>query len=102
MMHDDGSFGLWLKQRRKALDLTQVEFADQVACSVITVRKIESGLRRPSKQIAERFAARLGIPPEERAAFVAFARDLDANQVAPRQPSNALTPSHHLPAQSTP
>jgi len=52
-MKFDGSFGSWLGQRRKALDLTQVELADLVGCSVTTIHKIEADERRPSTQIAE-------------------------------------------------
>jgi len=52
----NGSFGTWLKQRRKALDMTQQEVAILVACSVVTVRKIEGDIARPSRQIAERLA----------------------------------------------
>lgn len=33
------TFGDWIKQRRRDLDLTQQQFADLVACSVITVQK---------------------------------------------------------------
>ena len=35
----DVSFGEWLKQRRKALDLTQNELAERVGCSLATIRK---------------------------------------------------------------
>jgi len=41
------SFGSWLKRRRRALDLTQQDVADQVGCSVVTIRKIEGNLARP-------------------------------------------------------
>ena len=49
-----GSFGLWLKQRRKSLDLTQADLADQVGCSTTTIRKIEADQRRPSKHDKEK------------------------------------------------
>ena len=49
------------EQRRKALDLTQADLADQVGCSTVTVRKIEADERRPSKQISERLADVLAI-----------------------------------------
>ncbi len=77
-----GAFGIWLKERRKALDLTQIDLADQVGCSVMTIRQIERGLRRPSKQIAERLADVLVISEEERPAFIAFARRATAWQEA--------------------
>jgi predicted ATPase/DNA-binding XRE family transcriptional regulator len=95
------SFGSWLRQRRKALDLTQVELADQVACSVMTIQKIEANERRPSKQVTERMADVLAISLEERAAFVAFARRSEATPPAPPVRSVVSTHSHNLPAQPT-
>ncbi len=68
------SFGAWLKQRRKSLDLTQAGLADRVGCAVSTLQKIESGERRPSCQIAELLAKALDIAPDKQRAFVDFAR----------------------------
>jgi predicted ATPase/transcriptional regulator with XRE-family HTH domain len=68
------SFGEWLKQRRKALDLTQAELADRAGCSVFALRKIESGVRRPSKQLAALLAKNLEIPAEEQSKFIKIAR----------------------------
>jgi len=73
-MERTNSFGYWLRRRRKALDLTQDDLAQQVACSVETIKKIESDLRRPSRQMAERLADCLAIAPDERAAFLKAAR----------------------------
>src|SRR5689334_4569003 len=73
-MSDNTIFGRWLKQRRRALDLTQERLAQQVGCAVITLQKIEAGSLRPSTHIAERLAERLDVPPEERASFVQAAR----------------------------
>ena len=67
-------FGAWLKGHRAALGLTQQELADRAACSVEAIRKLEAGTRKPSKQVAESLAAGLGIPADEREAFVLFAR----------------------------
>jgi WD40 repeat protein/transcriptional regulator with XRE-family HTH domain len=75
-MSEQVSFGQWLRQRRKELDLTREEFADRVGCSVDTVRKVEEGLRRPSKQLAELFAASLDVPLEEQQTFVHWARTI--------------------------
>jgi predicted ATPase/class 3 adenylate cyclase/Tfp pilus assembly protein PilF len=74
LMHSDRSFGLWLKQRRKARDLTQEQLAEQVGCAVETIRKIEQNARRPSREIAERLALALAIPATERPTFVEQAR----------------------------
>ena len=68
------SFGDWIKQRRKALDLTQERLAHQVGCSVVLIRKIESEERRPSRQIASLMAQALQIPSEEHELFIKIAR----------------------------
>src|SRR5579859_3935764 len=95
------SFGNWLRQRRKALDLTQFDLADQVGCSVVTIRKIEADERRPSKQITERLTDVLAISLEERAEFVAFARRTESNPSAPALHNAVPTPTHNLPPQPT-
>lgn len=73
-MRIEQTFGKWLKQRRRQLDLTQVELAQQVGCSVATIRKIEQDARRPSKQLADLMADALLIPAAQQAAFITFAR----------------------------
>ena len=60
------SFGTWLRQRRRALDLTQAELARRLGCATVTLQKIERDERRPSKEIAERLAEVLELPSEER------------------------------------
>ena len=67
------TFGDWLGQRRRALDLTQEELAGQVGCSAVTLRLLEREERRPSTQIAKRLADVLQIPPEERPSFLELA-----------------------------
>src|SRR5262245_40151241 len=92
-MGDIASFGAWLKRRRKALDLTQERLAQLVGCSAVTIRKLEAEVQSPSRQLAERLAEHLIIPPEERATFVRFARlGLDA---AP--PELPLPPAARVP-----
>jgi predicted ATPase/transcriptional regulator with XRE-family HTH domain len=73
-MDEDLSFGQWLRQRRKALDLTQRELARLAGCAEGTIRKLEADILQPSKQLAERLADNCAVPPAERAAFIAFAR----------------------------
>src|SRR4051812_29485684 len=68
------SLGIWVSQLRKALDLRQQDLAKCVGCSPSTIKKIEEGDRRPSRQVAELLAECLDIPAEEREAFVRFAR----------------------------
>src|SRR3954447_22959755 len=68
------TFGNWLKRRRLALGISQDELAEQIDCSLSTLRKLEADERRPSGQIAQLLAEFFGLRPDERAAFVTFAR----------------------------
>src|SRR5262245_2860568 len=68
------SFGAWVRQRRRALDLTREELAAQIGCAVTTIRHIEADERRPSKQLAARLADGLQLSTEERPAFLQAAR----------------------------
>ncbi len=91
------SFGYWVRRRRKALDLTQEQLAQQVGCAEVTIKKIEADERRPSRQIAERLADSLQLAPAERAAFVQAARgELAADRldlsVPPTTPEAAPLP----------
>jgi predicted ATPase/transcriptional regulator with XRE-family HTH domain len=79
------SLGPWLKQQRKARDLTQEALAEQVGCSWETIRKIEAGAQRPSRHLADLLAAVLDVPAEQRAAFARLAR--------PPMPAAALLPA---------
>jgi predicted ATPase/transcriptional regulator with XRE-family HTH domain len=66
-------FGAWLKAQRSKLDLTQGDLARRVGYSPETIRKIEAGALRPSKQIVDLLADHLGVPSSRRDAFLAFA-----------------------------
>ena len=70
------SFGAWLRQQRRALDLTQKAFADQVGCAEITVRRMEADEYKPSNELALVLFEKLGIPEPERPQWVRFARGL--------------------------
>src|SRR5690349_11044814 len=108
-MTADLSFGQWLQQRRKALDLTQAELGRRVGYARVTIHKIETHALRPSRQMAEKLADELGIATNERAAFLRFARtdaraDLPAS--TPPLPKRAAAPGalagrHNLPVYPT-
>src|SRR5512143_4089687 len=68
------TFGTWVKQRRRALGLSQAELAQRVACSRETIKKIEGDLRRPSLQIVELLARQFKITAADYSAFVQLAR----------------------------
>lgn len=73
-MDDLVSFGAWVQQQRKALDLTQADLAWRVGCAVVTIKKIEQDERRPSRPMAELLAEHLRIPGVERETFLRRAR----------------------------
>lgn len=79
VMATERIFSQWLKERRKALDLTQRDLAQRVGCAVVTIQKIEEGERRPSKQIAELLADQLEVPAESREEFIRAARQSGAS-----------------------
>jgi predicted ATPase/transcriptional regulator with XRE-family HTH domain len=105
-METELSFGAWIRRRRKALDLLQKDLADQVGCSVSALQKIELDERRPSRQLAERLAASLDVPPKERAAFVLIARgERLVEQLAddhPRIPPAPVSPPVRSPSRTRP
>ena len=80
-------FGPWMKKLRTHLDLTQEALAEAVGCAPQTIRTVESGTRRPSRELAERLAEVLQVPPEDRAEFVRLAR-MPARGM-PAAPANA-------------
>jgi transcriptional regulator with XRE-family HTH domain len=83
----------WIRRRRAELDLTQELLAEQVGCAVDTIRALENGRRRASREMADRLATVLRIPPEERAAFMAAARAPAQAPSAPALPNEPGRPA---------
>jgi predicted ATPase/DNA-binding XRE family transcriptional regulator len=99
--------------------MTREDLAEKVSCARVTISKIEHGERRPSRQVAERLAESLGLPPEQHAAFLRWARGMaevpglpgpaanggHAVQNVPAPPVyaqvEAAPPADHLPASPT-
>jgi predicted ATPase/transcriptional regulator with XRE-family HTH domain len=98
----DLSFGRLLKRLRRARDLTQEALAQRAYCALDTIKKIEQGVRRPSRQLAEQFADCLALAGDERAAFLATARAVPRDEMAVT--SGAAAPPRHvnLPHGATP
>lgn len=83
MQMSDERFGTQVRWRRRGRGLTQAQLADAVGCVEDMIRKIESGRRRPSAQIAMRLAEQLAIPAHERVQFLLGARLSDAPNKPP-------------------
>jgi len=75
-MPEEISFGAWLRKQRRALDLSQKALANQVGCAEVTLRRIESGRLKPSKELANLLLEKLGISESERSPWISFARGL--------------------------
>lgn len=98
-MQEEISFGVWLRKQRSALDLSRKAFANQVGCAEVTLRRIEAGTLKPSKEMAIILLEKLGIPEYERSEWVSFARGLSS------LPAHSLLllkkPKSNLPASLT-
>jgi predicted ATPase/transcriptional regulator with XRE-family HTH domain len=106
------SFNDWVQQRRRFLDMTRSDLSQAVGCSVSALRKIESGERRPSKQLAHLLATFLKVPSEYQSTFIRTARgdinierlpmpgELSDNGSGP-EPENNLA-NFRVPHQHTP
>ena len=75
-MQEETSFGTWLRKQRRALDLSRQEFAGQVGCAEVTLRRIEAGMLKPSKELANILLEKLGISESERPQWISFARGI--------------------------
>lgn len=69
-------FGEWLRQQRRRLDLTQQALADQAGCARISLRRIEKGSLKPSKDLALILLKIIGIPESDRTNWIPFVRGL--------------------------
>ncbi len=94
------TFGKWLRQQRRTLDLTQEAFADQIGCARITLRRIESDALKPSKELALILLEKVGIPKSERQAWLPFTRGLADLPIKQTSPSPKVL-RNNLPAPLT-
>jgi len=75
-MTEDFSFGKWLRQRRRMLDLSQQALADQSGCARITLSRIEADTLKPSKELVQILLKKLDISESEYPKWTLFARGL--------------------------
>jgi predicted ATPase/DNA-binding XRE family transcriptional regulator len=97
-MQEKISFGIWLRKQRRALELSRQAFADQVGCAEVTLRRIEAGTLKPSKELANIILEKLDIPESERPQWISFARGTSG---FPRSINLANKPITNLPAPLT-
>ena len=90
------SFGTWLRQKRRSLDLTQKAFAAWVGCAPITLRRMEADAYKPSRELAFTLFEKLGIPESERSQWISFARGVSSLPV--QSIPHANKPKTNLPA----
>lgn len=95
-MPEEISFGTWLHKQRRALDLSQKALADQVGCAEVTLRRIEKGRLKPSKELANSILEKIGIPEPERSQWISFARGVSSLPI--QSTAHAHKPKTNLPA----
>jgi predicted ATPase/DNA-binding XRE family transcriptional regulator len=91
------NFGMWLRQRRRILDLTQQALADKVGIARITLRRIENGTLKPSKELTTQLLKTVGVSQIEWEKWIRFARGetkLPSQMVSNFDPP----PKNNLPA----
>ncbi|HEX5840027.1 MAG TPA: NB-ARC domain-containing protein [Anaerolineales bacterium] len=98
-MQEEISFGTWLHKQRRAFDLSQKALAGQVGCAEITLRRIEAGTLKPSKELADILLEKLGIPESDRPEWISFARGVSSYPTSITPSSNE--PMTNLPAALT-
>ncbi len=90
-----------LKQRRKALDLTQQELAQRVGCAVVTIQRMEQGTLRPSRQVLQHLATIFTLSADEQDQFVRLARTSPSYEAASTDTA-VIASWARLPAPLTP
>jgi len=98
-MDEEISFGSWLRKKRRALDLSQKAFANQVGCAEVTLRRIEKGTLKPSKELTTILLDRLDIPKSDQPQWISFARGISG--VLTSSSSQTSKPITNLPAPLT-
>ena len=93
MKNEGMPFGTWLRGERRRLDLSRQALADRAGCAEITLRRIESGTLRPSKELAHILLEQIGIPASERDRWIPYARGLSGHpdQSAVRESAGTLS-----------
>lgn len=96
-MAEAPTFGSWLRQRRRMLDLSAEELAGRAGCPPAEIAALEGDERPPTRQTADALAGVLGVAPSDRPLFFRIARgDLPAGRLSALRLSSA--PAHPEPS----
>ena len=99
-MNEPMTLGRWMKRLRADRDMTQEALAEDVGCAVYTIRTLESGTRRPSRDLADRLAEKLQVPQEQRAEFLRVARSPITRSSTPAAVADVRSAERDAPAGS--
>ncbi|NOK83936.1 MAG: hypothetical protein GFH27_549309n63 [Chloroflexi bacterium AL-W] len=77
------TFGQWLRHQRDQRGLTREALAQQIGYSAALLRKLETGERRPSHQVAERLAQIFEVAIDQHSTFIQHARNGTAPLLTP-------------------
>jgi non-specific serine/threonine protein kinase len=94
MTNEEISFGKWLRSERRRLDLSRQALADRAGCAEITLRRIESGTLKPSRELARILLEQIGIPSSEQDGWIPFARGLSGYPNQTAEPETAGPPTN--------
>jgi predicted ATPase/DNA-binding CsgD family transcriptional regulator/DNA-binding XRE family transcriptional regulator len=98
MAEQPTAYNVLLRRHRRALDLTQSELAARAGCVLTTIKKIETGARRPSLLLAQRLADALELAGEQREQLLGqLAARIEAAPPALGPPAARTSPAPSTP-----
>ncbi len=98
-------FAQRIKQYRKARGLTQAQLAERSGYGLSTIRKIESGVLRPSRHLVRDLATALELDPADLSTLFAVGHEsvrAASGFQTDRMPSSPAAVPFHLPVPTTP
>jgi len=94
MTMEEKTFGTWLRGERRRLDLSRQVLANRAGCAEITLRRIESGTLKPSRELAQILLEQVGMREPELNRWVLYARGLSGYPIQPDGPTPAKVESN--------
>jgi transcriptional regulator with XRE-family HTH domain len=75
------TIGAWIKQRRAALGLTQLQLASKSNCSLSVIRRLERNDYAPSQEIIDCLAKALEIARDDLECFSMLAQEGNSHDI---------------------